>query len=350
MYSLKHKELLDPIVADELESLIARFSGVLQEEHTVEGAHLQQAIVSAAKAENAIEPPKNSDGTIQIINTNVAEQGQQWKSGPWTLDDLTLPTTAERNKVGIIPPKLTGGTYNDYTPDGIDNAILLEIEPDGSDVTLTGLKAISAKRLLLLRNRDSALDLILVHGSTSSTLGYRFDLPSSTNVTLAPGQNCLLYYDPNRGAWTTAITGYDAGGAGSLAISSVVKTATVSITEAQLEASNTTPVTIVSAVAGKILFPINVLAAAAITTNYTNSPTFSVRWNGLFAVGTLTSTATFALSVGANPRTVRNVMVGAGTSLDVSDASNAGLNIQGNADLTGAGVATMTVTTTYVEF
>ena len=202
MYSLKHKELLDPIIADELESLIARFTGVLQEEHNVDGSHLQRAVVSAAKAENAVEGPKNTDGTGQLVQSNVATQGQHWKSGPWTLDDATLATTAERNKVGIIPPKLSGGTYHNYAPDGIDNAILLEIEPDVNTVTLTGIKAVSTKRLLFLRNRDSSLNLILKHASTSSAEGNRFDLPNNADITLLPGQLAILYFDPNRGAWT----------------------------------------------------------------------------------------------------------------------------------------------------
>jgi hypothetical protein len=43
-------------------------------------------------------------------------------------------------------------------------------------------------------------------------------------------------------------------------------------------------------------------------------------------------------------------MVAAATDLATSDVTNAGLNIQGNDDLTGAGVATMTITITYIEF
>ena len=149
----------------------------------------------------------NEPSPVEVI------EGHHWRKGPWLLDDKRA---AEPNVVGLRPPKLSTGTYHNYEPQGIDDAVILELEPDGGDVTLTGIKAGNGllKRFLFLRNRDSSRSLTLAHLNTGSLTPYRFDLPGGLDLTMGPNQNTWLYYDPARSAWVCTVTPNQAGGLG----------------------------------------------------------------------------------------------------------------------------------------
>lgn len=253
MYGLHFRDELDEPVARELDAMLASLKAFLLLEHNEDGSHNFATSLT--------------DETVRQIIDRYQTNGQWWKTGPWLLDD---PTAAQPRKASLKPPKLSTGTYHNYTPDGIDTAVVLELEPDGGDVTLTGLKQVEGAvqvRLLMLRNRDSGSSLILKHEDTNSIAEYRFDLPESLDVTLDPGQNVWLYYDPDRngGRWTAAITGQATGavisngpesstapgGGGAGDISSVE----VTLSLADLVAG--TPITLIAGVAGKIIVPIS---------------------------------------------------------------------------------------------
>jgi hypothetical protein len=249
MYGLQFREELDEPVAREFDAMIARFNSFLTTEHNEDGTH--NFDLSGAR-----------ESILSVIDSYQAS-GQWWKTGPWKLDD---PTAELPNVAGAIPPKLTTGTYNDYAPLGIDTAIVLELEPDGGDVTLNGLRAldgVNSKRLLMLRNRDSANSLILAHEATGSIANYRFDNPDSEDIELAPGQNVWLYYDPNRngGRWTAAITGQTNGPLSPGTVTSgpggsdVVMSTEVTLTLAQMVAG--TAIELIAAVAGSVIVPIS---------------------------------------------------------------------------------------------
>lgn len=205
---LRYRDELPDIVAKELDSLIAQLHAKLFLEHNEDGSHRGSSLVSASDPANA----DKSDSDTGL----VPDASRHWKApGPWLFDERGA---ANEHMVGLRPPKLTTGTYNDYAPQGINDAVILEIEPDGGTVTLTGLRQHQGiarnKRMLLIRNRDSAENLILVHSSTSSSTGSRFFLPGNANVTMGPGQNIWLYYDPAKDGWTAAITPHVSGGLG----------------------------------------------------------------------------------------------------------------------------------------
>ena len=59
-----------------------------------------------------------------------------------------------------------------------------------------------------------------------------------------------------------------------------VQVATLNLTEAQLESGSTTPITIVAAQAGKIIWPVEHYVELVVTTGYGTSPTFNMIHNG----------------------------------------------------------------------
>ena len=210
---LRYRDELPEVVARELDSLIAQLRAKLFLEHNEDGSHRGSSLVSASDPVNADE----SDSDTGVI----PDASRHWKApGPWLFDERGA---ANEHMVGLRPPVLAAGTYNDYAPQGINDAVILEIEPDGGTVTLNGLRQhlgiARNKRMLLIRNRDSAENLILVHNSASSSTGSRFFLPGNANVTMGPGQNIWLYYDPAKDGWTAAITPHLSGGLGTGAAS-----------------------------------------------------------------------------------------------------------------------------------
>ena len=186
-------------------------------------AKLRRYLLVSLNEDGTLRTANNDDNPSATIINNTSGPGtgideeQWWKRGPWTLDDpnATLP-----NVVALRPPSPPAGTYHNYAPPGIENAVALEVNPSGA-ITLTGiLKATNTrKRVMMLRNSSTTNTITLKHASTSSLLGNRFALPAATDVLLDPGQNIWLYYDLAQAAWSAAITtqkagGFNVGGAG----------------------------------------------------------------------------------------------------------------------------------------
>jgi len=316
---------------------------------------------------------------------------QWWKKGPWTLDD---PNAELDNVVGLRPPDPPTGTYHNYAPPGIDEAVVLEIEPTGN-IVLTGIQKMltTRKRMLLLRNRDSSATITLMDDNAGSVEGNRFDLPGGVDVVLSPGQNIWLYYDLSRAAWTAAITTQSAGGlneggaagggdvtgpasavsgnfasfngttgkiiqdsgfaANSFAtVAGSVTAVTVGLSEAQFEALNTTPITLVAAQgANKVIMPVAWWMETNVTTAYPNNPIFSLAYASYPTLNILT-TVTMTIN-GAAPAT--RLQVGQNNNptdrlftYGTNDPRNMALVIRANADPDAAGAATAKIHLAYV--
>ena len=121
----------------------------------------------------------------------------EFLSGPWVFD----PPGPRR---AVLKPAQISGATNNFAPLGIENAIGLMVEPSGSGVSLTGLQdLVRRQRLLFVRNRDSTNVVTLKHADAGSTAEHRFDLPFGVDLTLGPGQGTWLFYDNDRGRWTS---------------------------------------------------------------------------------------------------------------------------------------------------
>lgn len=268
MYGLHFREELDEPVAREFDAFIARLKGIILNEHNEDGSH-------------KFDFSNLNDPSLVALLSAINAKGQHWKSGPWKLDD---PASANPHKVGLRPATPTG-TYNNYAPYGVDESIVIELEPDGGDVTLTGLKALDGanfKRIVMLRNRDSANSVNLLHENTGSYEAYRFDLPDGDDVELAPGQNVWLYYDPGRERWTAAITGQASGsiimpgGAGS----SAVQTATLTgITAADLNAATSFDI-VAAQGSGRAIIPLQHFVHNNCSVSHSGTMTAVLRYSG----------------------------------------------------------------------
>jgi hypothetical protein len=251
MYALHYRQELDEAVQREFDAFIARLKGIILKEHNEDGSH-------------QFDFSNLNDDALQRLIDAAQAKGQWWKTGPWILDD---PAGVEPHKVGLRPSTPTG-TYHNFAPTGIDGSVVLEIEPDGGDVTLTGIQALDGKnfkRIVMLRNRDNTNSVHLLHDDSGSIEAFRFDLPDGEDVELAPGQNVWLYYDPGRERWTAAITGQAAGAviqAGGSGGGQQLLEASLTIDRTDINSWSSSPLLIVSAVAGKVIVPVQ------LTTHY----------------------------------------------------------------------------------
>lgn len=355
-YALRYRESIkDPATLSELDDLVAHFNHQLAQIMTAKGTILPAALVVPQ-------------------GTKVTDEEHWWRNGPWTLDD---PSAGDPHVAGLRPPDIPGGSYNDYAPAGIENAIVVEVEPITSNVTLTGLKAPSPmrKRMILFRNRDSSLSVILKHADTGSQPQNRFNLPSSTDIELGPYQNVWLYYDLARGSWTAAITtqkagGFNVGGAssggdvvgpasatdGHLAIfdgttgklikdggalgtitGGTIAVASVNLTDAQIKSLNTSPVAMVGAPGvGQYILPLFLVGSSDTTaTAYSASPGISLR----FANGTADVTDQLSYNLGTTTTLVRFHTPVQSSPATGSKPTNQALNAFSSADVTGGNAA-----------
>lgn len=338
MFGPRYRDELDEPTAREFDALFAKFKAFLLAEHNEDGTH-------------NFDPDGGINESIQQIIDGYQAHGQWWKHGPWRLNDPDVGGELSRRAV-IRPPDPAAGTYHDYDPYGIDDAIGVSIEPTG-DITITGIKNkdIAYERLLFIRNRDSGNSITLPHEDTGSLEAYRFDLPNDEDIVLGPHQNVWLLYDSDRERWTVFITGQTEGGIGAADTSSsgsgesAFKVVSRDITELEWESMNTSPVSLVSPAAGKMLVPASVTIRTVLTSAYTNDPVISLRYSGV--VGNISDTTQFALN-GAAPTTSWARMSVADTVNFLSSPEQA-IVLFANADMTGTGSLTAKVRLGYYE-
>lgn len=268
-FGIANFDSLPPNVKLAFEDLEAWVTTFLLREHSPDGTHGWKP---------GVDPNKPNP---------FEDEGHWWKKGPWIFDD---PAADKKDVIALRPPDLSAGTYHNYAPQGIDNAVIVEQSLTGA-ITITGIQARSAyhKRLLVFRNNDASLSITLKHDNTGSLVPNRFSLPDSKDVVLAAQQNVWLYYSQDKKAWTLSVTPHQSGGLQTMV---GVLRANLSLTEAQLEALNTTPITIVAAAgASTVIFPLHFSVELTVTTGSGTSPTFTLVYEG----------NTVALTGAANP-------------------------------------------------
>lgn len=310
------------------EDLEAYVNTFLLREHNPDGTH----------ATRDTSPWVNSAGGVSAGAAGTTGGGRRWTGAglPWTLDD---PTAALPHVVGLRadPP---AGTYHNYAPQNIDGAVMLELEPSGA-VILTGIKVadVTQKRLLAIRNRDSANTLTLKHANTGSLGPYRFDLPDSEDLILGPRQIAWMYYDPGRQAWALFVTPQQSGGLATMSGDMVV--VRVSLTNAQIQSMNTTPITIVAAPgAGKYIVIIGCAVIKETTAGaYSATPNWSLRWSG---VATELTTPK-SLGLNAANKTWERIGIQATDVGDTTDVTNLAVVSRLTADVTGGDAANYVV-------
>lgn len=289
-------------------------------------AELEAATGATADGENAVDVTR-------------------WTKGPWTLDGL-YPTD---NIATIRQDPAASTTYNDYAPEGIDKAVALELEPQGSGVVITGIRQFQQQRRFLgIINRDSAETLTLAHEDTGSTARYRFKLPGDVDIELGPNEAAWMYYNIGSERWQLFITPHSSGGLSGGGNGVLVTT--FDLSEAQLEAMTSGAGTEVVAApgAGFRYRLVDLCIQTVISSNYSNAPNYVAEITGV-AFGGITSGSpvfnaigtTHAANTGANEGTQE-----AGAS---TNPENKGITIRLTAALTGAGSATAKGAVAYIK-
>jgi hypothetical protein len=129
--------------------------------------------------------------------------------------------------------------------------------------------------------------------------------------------------------------------------SSVVRSATVTLTRAQINAINVTPITVVPAVAGKIIVPIACLAKAFADTGFSANVQFTLKWAG-HGTDHFNEACTLGLFTGGgvtNYRTVSMTGVNPGATTTFDPVNKA--MVIGGGSSTGGGNSTATFTVLY---
>ena len=333
---------ISPALEAELDSLMATIGATFQREHYWDGRHSNITLDSLTQNPNTDQ--NTTPAATKIGNIIREESGHWWLQGPWLLDD------PGSHVAGLRPPDIAAETHNDYAPAGIDNAVMLELDPLASGaVILTGIRCANPaqKRLLAIRNRDSGGGTVtLKHQDTGSLEPYRFRLPNEEDIVLADGQIAWMYYDPGQSNWALFVTPQQSGG---LATMGGITFTTINITKAQLEASNTSPVTLVSGTANKIIFPVAAYVVFTQTAVYTNNPTATIRFNLTTDIAAMDSIPGQFTVGGSHVEDYLLTPVAVAPLTD-GEMKGASLNFQLNADLTGTGSAAVAIDLAYFLF
>lgn len=367
-YSLHYREELPAAVVKELDDMVAHFNNVLSASMNNDGTLL-------------VSDP-NSGGPSAMDQVEAVE-GHWWKKGPWRFD------TDSTHEAFIFTPQIPAGTYNDFTPQGIDTCIGVEINLAG-DITLTGVKAPDKayRRLVVLRNQSSSHTVTLKHQSTSSAQLNRFALPGNTDIVLKQNQTVWLYYDADNHYWASFITPNFSGGlagagsgstggdvvgpagavdnhiavfdgvtgklikdggdtvAGIIAAAASWTVGTTTIAQGRLETLNTPLILVPAPGSNQVIVVSSITVAVTQTAAYAGGSTWHFQYGGSGAVEIV---AAFSNDLGLNRNKmyIRYPTDYGIFAANVSAVNNATLVMFADANPTGGGAATAVVTVAY---
>jgi len=183
--------LLEP-VRDELDHLVARINGGFGVEHAGDGTHSDITPDSVTTTEIA--------SLLEFIRI---EAGLKFLSGPWLFCEEGNDSFS---KAALRATQITAD-QNDYNPNGLSRAIILEIESDAAR-TVTGITvARRQRRWLQVVNRGN-FTITLSHNSGSSSAVNRMFFPAAANYGLRSGECALFYYDVGSEIWRPIGAGY----------------------------------------------------------------------------------------------------------------------------------------------
>ena len=114
--------------------------------------------------------------------------------------DVTVRTLGVQTDSILSPQQITLAT-NNYNPPGLEMATVLRLKTDASR-NITGLQMPSPDRNRWIHLVNiGAQSIVLVHGSTSSTVGNRFAGPNAADVTVRQQGSVWLWRDPLSAVW-----------------------------------------------------------------------------------------------------------------------------------------------------
>lgn len=370
---------ISPALESELDHLCATMSATFEVEHDDQGHHTN---IHALSINQTITNPQDTPPAATTVGPISQEgSGHQWLMGPWLFDQSNAGSDIAGLRVAEA-----GGTYNNYAPAGIDNALIVEIAPVTA-MTITGLRQFNrVKRLLIIGNRgNSGVYITLKQNNAGSIVTNRFGLPGDTDVVLDTGQFAWLYYDVGSNIWRCFITPMHSGGlAGNVGSNFVVgpgsavdndiavfdgttgklikdsgttvasliaagsswTIATTSIGKTALEALLTPVIVVPAPAAGSVNIVASITVAVTQSAAYAGGSTWHLRYTGSGAVEIISA---FSNDLGLNrnklfSKYATDFGVFAG---NVTALNGASIEFSADANPTGAGNASAIVTVVY---
>jgi hypothetical protein len=101
----------------------------------------------------------------------------------------------------IVTPVQITAAAGDYSPGGLDQAVVLRLSSDASR-NISGIQApVSPDGTFLLLLNVGAQDIVLTHADSNSHYANRFDNPGDASVTLQSGDRIWIFYDVTLERW-----------------------------------------------------------------------------------------------------------------------------------------------------
>lgn len=280
-YALRYREELPPEVISELDDLVAYYNNFLTFVNEDGSFNWNLAMgIPLPKPDEVYNPP--SSPILQSFLEASQSEGQRWKYGPWTFEDINgiKPNAAVRT-IGMVS-SADPHTWNDFFAEGMTDCIVASLNPN-HNATITGIQAspyTDIRRIMVVTNDTTTANKVITlkHEDTGSASQNRFSFEDATDIELSVGQSCWLLYNPTVGRWTPVVTGNKSGGlvgttqldtAISGIAASPIYQGTATLTEAQIiSTSNTAVFTITSTpqvYTNQILWPVAWSLEKAIT-------------------------------------------------------------------------------------
>lgn len=180
--ALKFLDQLNEGARAELEQIVATQNGLWGEEHNEDGSHTD-LVCDSLSTSDTTQYRLPVTGNLQLL-----------KGG------LYIDAAGNSSHVaGLRPPQWTAN-QNNYNPEGLRDALVVEVETD-ADRDLTGLAVVGRqKRLLLFGNRGS-YTVTLKNNSSSSIAVHRIAISTGLDMAVSSGEYVWLYYDTGSALW-----------------------------------------------------------------------------------------------------------------------------------------------------
>ncbi|MPZ20131.1 MAG: hypothetical protein GEV06_19770 [Luteitalea sp.] len=161
---------------------------MITQEHDAFGAHTHITALSLDQARD------RSDALLEM------RAGLRFLGGPWAFEGDG--GAAPLGGGAVLRAAPITANQNNYAPDGIEEAVILELESDAAR-TITGISRgalLARRRFLYLVNRGN-FTLTLAHNSGSSVAGNRIAVSGGQDFVLRTGGVALGYYDSGSEIW-----------------------------------------------------------------------------------------------------------------------------------------------------
>lgn len=289
-----------------------------------------------------------ANGTLTVSNNATFNSNVSVANNLTSSNTIYARSIVFNHSASIVAATLSSASYDNYSPDGLIDAIALNINPDTQDIALTGIAApsnmSSGARVLYIQNTNGSYKITLRNANTSSSVGNRF-LTGGGDLDIPPQGALPLLYSFSTGTWrplaapsgsvTTLTVGGVASVGGTLSVAgNTALTANLAVDTNVLfvdTVNNRVGVNIIP------LHPLHVSGNGVIANNLTIGQTLSV-------TGAVTLSNTVSITGAVNTASTLGVagLLSAASGLDVTGSANTSTSMRVGTTLTVLGVSTLT--------